>query len=343
MDDNVQQSTYNFEDAFGGAPDDENSLLGITFSQHPLVLPSSLSHQTPFFPASSVPPSAPSSGLSLAEPLPTVQPQALHNFGGGGYSTSGENVLPAISPPSVPLPMHLGDAREKHGQYTPDSDNTPKRDVDPRVQGYASKGQSNAPDQADHVKDKRQKRAPSAAKSKASSPKRQPRKASVDESDPEEAQKRQSFLERNRKAAYKCREKKKEWVTNLEEQCRDLEATNRMYQVELGFLRSEAFDLKNKVFQHSNCQFGPIDAFIDAQAQKVCNSANVRTASQPRPPSNTGHSANPAIRSAEFPGLISNARFDQAGSDTCVRSAGSRSPRRSMTVEADSLHQEEWA
>ncbi|KAK8209546.1 hypothetical protein IWZ01DRAFT_406891, partial [Phyllosticta capitalensis] len=139
-------------------------------------------------------------------------------------------------------------------QYTPDSDNTPKRDVDPTVQSYASKGQSNIPEQANHVKDKRQKRASGAAKPKANSPKRQPRKASVDESDPEESQKRQSFLERNRKAAYKCREKKKEWVTNLEEQCRDLEATNRMYQVELGFLRSEAFDLKNKVFQHSNCQ-----------------------------------------------------------------------------------------
>ena len=45
-------------------------------------------------------------------------------------------------------------------------------------------------------------------------------------------EKRRKFLERNRKAAAKCREKKKVWITDLEQKSIMLKAENKNLQTE---------------------------------------------------------------------------------------------------------------
>ncbi|KAK7541151.1 uncharacterized protein J3D65DRAFT_269095 [Phyllosticta citribraziliensis] len=212
---------------------------------------------------------------SSASSAPT--PQALAIQGGGTHSTfdGRERSLPARSSSSAaPLPLHHGTAREKHGQYTPDSDNTPKRDTQPRrLRSHTTGGQSNSPDQIQRGNGMNRKReASSEGKSSTSSPRTRSRKNSTvepsEDLDADEQLKREHFLERNRMAAHKCRQKKKEWVVSLDERCRALQADNTILHARRTALLSELFDLKNAAFAHSDCRYGPIDRFIEVEASK---------------------------------------------------------------------------
>ncbi|KAH7063639.1 hypothetical protein B0J12DRAFT_539278, partial [Macrophomina phaseolina] len=73
---------------------------------------------------------------------------------------------------------------------------------------------------------------------------------------------RDQFLERNRVAAHKCRQKKKEWMAKLDDKFRDLSAKNKYLQAEVQLLSNTLYELKNLIFQHTDCRYGPIDEFI---------------------------------------------------------------------------------
>lgn len=72
-----------------------------------------------------------------------------------------------------------------------------------------------------------------------------------DDEDPEV--KRQRFLERNRAAASRCRAKKKVWVDNLENKCKELEVVNQSLTQEVAMLRSEVQQLKSILIAHKDC------------------------------------------------------------------------------------------
>ena len=65
--------------------------------------------------------------------------------------------------------------------------------------------------------------------------------------------KRVTFLERNRVAAFKCRAKKKEWTTELEERARGLKTSKDQHTIAIASLESELIYLKNEVLRHSDC------------------------------------------------------------------------------------------
>lgn len=73
----------------------------------------------------------------------------------------------------------------------------------------------------------------------------------VDDCPPEE--KRQRFLERNRAAASRCRQKRKIWVNQLESKSDDLLQTNNLLLNEINALRSEVAQLKALLLAHKDC------------------------------------------------------------------------------------------
>ncbi|TSM68873.1 Cyclic AMP-dependent transcription factor ATF-2 [Bagarius yarrelli] len=69
--------------------------------------------------------------------------------------------------------------------------------------------------------------------------------------DPDE--KRRKFLERNRAAASRCRQKRKVWVQSLEKKAEDLSSMNGELQNEVTLLRNEVAQLKQLLLAHKDC------------------------------------------------------------------------------------------
>ena len=82
---------------------------------------------------------------------------------------------------------------------------------------------------------------------------------------PEEI-KRSKFLERNRVAASKCRQKKKEWTQNLENRARELQKNNNQLRMVVDSCRQEILFLKGEILKHSQCECESIQSFIKSGA-----------------------------------------------------------------------------
>ncbi|KAG9252879.1 uncharacterized protein F5Z01DRAFT_638041 [Emericellopsis atlantica] len=87
---------------------------------------------------------------------------------------------------------------------------------------------------------------------------------SEDDGDP----KRSKYLERNRIAASKCRQKKKAWVSDLETQKSELENTNRLLQRECTELVEQVTQLKNELMGHAGCADTNIDGWLETEAKR---------------------------------------------------------------------------
>ncbi|KAH9901835.1 hypothetical protein F4778DRAFT_127529 [Xylariomycetidae sp. FL2044] len=100
--------------------------------------------------------------------------------------------------------------------------------------------------------------------------KRRPRKPKPrEEVDPDvEETKRNKFLERNRVAATKCRQKKKEWVSDLEETKFGLESQNNHLQMEYNNLMNEVGQIRSQLMGHAHCGDANINKWIENEAKK---------------------------------------------------------------------------
>ncbi|NXI42951.1 ATF7 factor, partial [Galbula dea] len=76
------------------------------------------------------------------------------------------------------------------------------------------------------------------------------RRRPLDE-DPDE--RRQRFLERNRAAASRCRQKRKLWVSSLEKKAEELTTQNIQLSNEVTLLRNEVAQLKQLLLAHKDC------------------------------------------------------------------------------------------
>ncbi|KAL7407536.1 hypothetical protein ABVT39_009805 [Epinephelus coioides] len=77
------------------------------------------------------------------------------------------------------------------------------------------------------------------------------RRRRASEMDPDE--RRQRFLERNRAAASRCRQKRKLWVNSLEKKADDLANMNVSLTNEVTLLRNEVAQLKQLLLAHKDC------------------------------------------------------------------------------------------
>lgn len=80
--------------------------------------------------------------------------------------------------------------------------------------------------------------------------------------------KRTKYLERNRIAASKCRQKKKAWVGDLETQKTELEAMHANLQNDYASLLEQITELKTELMNHANCGDATIDGWIAGEAKR---------------------------------------------------------------------------
>ncbi|KAJ2391402.1 hypothetical protein GGI23_005424, partial [Coemansia sp. RSA 2559] len=79
-----------------------------------------------------------------------------------------------------------------------------------------------------------------------------------------EHERRRKFLERNRLAASKCRQKKKMWVQELERRAEDATMQNRSLQIAVAQLKEEVLILKNQLLAHHSCGCTAVQQYIQS-------------------------------------------------------------------------------
>ncbi|XP_059812191.1 cyclic AMP-dependent transcription factor ATF-7-like isoform X1 [Hypanus sabinus] len=113
------------------------------------------------------------------------------------------------------------------------------------------------------------------------------------EEDPDERRRR--FLERNRAAASRCRQKRKVWVSSLEKKAEELGHMNVQLQNEVRLLRNEVAQLKQLLLAHKDCPVTAIQRrtqeFIDDSPKELCESSGSPVAVIQRPPAVLGGEA----------------------------------------------------
>lgn len=94
--------------------------------------------------------------------------------------------------------------------------------------------------------------------------------SAVDPSNPEQVR-RSKFLERNRIAASKCRQKKKQWIDKTEAQARELHSHNASLQLLVESLRNEVTFLKAEMVRHMDCEGSSAQTFISQETDSFAD------------------------------------------------------------------------
>lgn len=81
--------------------------------------------------------------------------------------------------------------------------------------------------------------------------------------------KRRRFLERNRVAASKCRQKKKAWMADLEMEAREAQARSKQLKHCVSMFREEILQLKTELLKHNSCECTPIRQYLTSEANKL--------------------------------------------------------------------------
>lgn len=105
--------------------------------------------------------------------------------------------------------------------------------------------------------------------------------------DDDEESKRKHFLERNRQAALKCRQRKKQWLANLQHRVEFLSTDNEQLQSQATMLREEVINLKTLLLAHRDC------AVFNANTASTGNS--MFSFNLPAPPDNNKHWSNKSL------------------------------------------------
>ncbi|XP_057685399.1 cyclic AMP-dependent transcription factor ATF-7a isoform X5 [Corythoichthys intestinalis] len=116
------------------------------------------------------------------------------------------------------------------------------------------------------------------------------------EDDPDE--RRQRFLERNRAAASRCRQKRKLWVNSLEKKAEELSSMNISLSNEVSLLRNEVAHLKQLLLAHKDC---PVTTLQKKSSYLVAVDDNIKDT-----PESTGSPAPVIQHSALAPSPTTN-------------------------------------
>jgi bZIP transcription factor len=184
-------------------------------------------------------------------------------------------------PPSyaLPPPAHpagLGSSRGIHGEVTPPTDNASSPD---NKDSKSANGKSSQPRKGSNSRKRKSSEAevpeikveragtPSDYNSNYSTPQAEMGDDKGAFSGTQDS-KRRRFLERNRLAASKCRQKKKEWASHLEDQARYQAQENKLLRASVAQLRDECLYLKNFLLStHSGCQCVGVKNYLMKEAQ----------------------------------------------------------------------------
>lgn len=158
--------------------------------------------------------------------------------------------------PNILTDIDTLSAQTQHGQITPPDDQSPCLDHEK----LDSQSANLAPSSESLKKGKRLTAAAAKELIPEPPPKRTRKNAAQSASDDQvvdandlEQVRRSRFLERNRVAASKCRQKKKVWIDKLELQLREQHARRNSLQLLVESLKNETFYLKVEMMAHSRC------------------------------------------------------------------------------------------
>ncbi|XP_054033379.1 cyclic AMP-dependent transcription factor ATF-7 [Dryobates pubescens] len=131
------------------------------------------------------------------------------------------------------------------------------------------------------------------------------RRRAADE-DPDE--RRQRFLERNRAAASRCRQKRKLWVSSLEKKAEELTTQNIQLSNEVTLLRNEVAQLKQLLLAHKDC---PVTA-LQKKTQGYLDSPKESSEPTGSPAAVIQHSSVPGAAPGAAPGSANGLRAAEA-------------------------------
>ena len=181
-----------------------------------------------------------------------------------------------ISPlPSIMTQNHPGNLRLHHGQATPPDDFMPDA-FETQVQKDAPQPpteQLNANGKRKRAYKSTKNGIPSTKRSRKGYGRSKATQHSLDRAEPgnPEDEKRSKFLERNRVAASKCRQKKKEWTSSLEARARELQNTKNQFALVVSSLKDEILFLKGEMLKHNGCQCARISEYLDNEATNLAH------------------------------------------------------------------------
>ncbi|KAI9932443.1 hypothetical protein ASPWEDRAFT_33353 [Aspergillus wentii DTO 134E9] len=133
--------------------------------------------------------------------------------------------------------------------------------------------------------------------------------------DDDEKTKREKYLERNRVAANKCRQKKKQQRNSLEARLKTQSESNQKLVAEIGSMRSIILTLKNEVLEHSQCNDERLKHYVSFMERSIANT--VPAGQRSRSESSTSSSKSRETSNAGIPqGLL------PLSDSTFLRSAG---------------------
>ncbi len=179
------------------------------------------------------------------------------------------------NPSNIFTNIHPANTRDHYGQVTPPDDEDDNESLlDFQLREQLEQHEMQPPQ--DKGKGKRKRTSTKSGSTSQSSPKRTRKYASrgsnnTNEPTKPEDVKRSKFLERNRIAASKCRQKKKEWTQNLEDRARELQKNNNQLRMVVDSCRQEVLFLKGELLKHSQCECESIQAFIKSGANNFAS------------------------------------------------------------------------
>ena len=193
----------------------------------------------------------------LSPPDSALRP--YHNWQLSNQSSTPGNILANM--------QHEKSYREQYGQVTPPEDDDIESLLDDQLRQQAAHGEKERSTTAiskAHPED-------TVAKSRADQqcPPKRTRKytsrkvKSNQDSDNPPNERRSKFLERNRVAASKCRQKKKEWTQKLETRARDLQKDNSSLNIMIESLSEEVSVLKTQCAEHGSCECYDIQQIME--------------------------------------------------------------------------------
>ncbi|KAL8736011.1 MAG: hypothetical protein Q9166_000573 [cf. Caloplaca sp. 2 TL-2023] len=189
------------------------------------------------------------------------------------------------------------DTRVQYGQNTPPDDEFSNL--------FAAVDQQ--PSDAKHESEGKRERQSTPSDSKNNTPAKRSRKngrasngSTGQASSSAEEVRRSKFLERNRVAASKCRQKKKEWTQNLEKRARDLQKENQSMRMMMESMRDEMLFIKGEMLKHTTCGCEQIQGWVKSNANSLCTSPAIKTEHSPINSAPASRCGSVSIAGADF-------------------------------------------
>ncbi|KAF2279572.1 uncharacterized protein EI97DRAFT_439898 [Westerdykella ornata] len=280
----------------------EHSFPPSNFTMPALVSDSTVERYGQITPPEELSPAVPNS-----EPLPPTSALPDHMQAVLGWASQQQMQDLANYDPSAPLQHHQ---QQTTLAQTPDSGRVSKRRRTTTKQTVTNEiAAAPAPQEQTEI--------PQPPKRKRGRPKSNPQPKqdamSTEDCPFQVSSARQSHLEKNRVAAHKCRQRRKEYIQGLENRAREYTETNKALKDEVTKLRSDVLELKNVLLSHAGCGCWAIDEYLAQCAGDLLGVSNPFLAS--------GHKTS---QQSAAPSVATEPSAREMSTETAIVSAGDR-------------------